>query len=94
MAELFLSECTADELATLVSARVADAVRVAMSEASHPPLVDRHQMAALLGISLPKLDRLVAADEVPSILVGTRRLFEARRVVDALADRNREDGDD
>jgi hypothetical protein len=48
-------------------------------------LVDRTAMAKRAGIGTATLDRLVASKRVPSVLVGTRRLFDPDRVIDALA---------
>ncbi len=55
-------------------------------EARQRRLVDRPTMAELANIGTATLDRLVAAKRVPSVLVGTRRLFDPDRVIDALAD--------
>ena len=49
-------------------------------------LVDRPTMAELANIGTATLDRLVASKRVPSVLVGTRRLFDPDKVIDALAD--------
>ncbi len=48
-------------------------------------LVDRPTMAELANIGTATLDRLVASKRVPSVLVGTRRLFDPDRVIDALS---------
>ncbi len=54
-------------------------------QASHEPrLVDRVRMAELLGISLPSLDRMVSSDEIPSVTIGTRRLFNPASVISSL----------
>lgn len=47
-------------------------------------LVNRQTMAQLVSISLPTLDRLVSSGEIPSMQVGTRRLFDPDAVVAAL----------
>ncbi|MEI8213636.1 MAG: hypothetical protein WCI02_15925 [Planctomycetota bacterium] len=47
-------------------------------------LVDRPTMAKLANVGTATLDRLVASKRVPSCLVGTRRLFDPDRVIDAL----------
>jgi len=49
-------------------------------------LVDRPTMAELANIGIATLDRLVAAKQVPSVLVGKRRLFDPDKVIDSLAD--------
>lgn len=48
-------------------------------------LVDRPTMAELANIGTATLDRLVASKRVPSVLVGTRRLFDPDRVIDVLS---------
>lgn len=48
-------------------------------------LLDRPEMAAFLNISLATLDRLVTADEIPSVQVGTRRLFDKIKVLAQLS---------
>ncbi len=49
-------------------------------------LVDRPTMAELANIGTATLDRLVASKRVPSVLVGTRRLFDPDNVIDALVE--------
>ena len=49
-------------------------------------LVDRPTMAELADIGTATLDRLVASKRVPSVLVGTRRLFDPDKVIDALVE--------
>ncbi|HBE71129.1 MAG TPA: hypothetical protein DDW52_23525 [Planctomycetaceae bacterium] len=48
---------------------------------------DRHRMAALIGVSVPTLDRMVSAAEIPSLTIGNRRLFDADAVIEALTRR-------
>ncbi len=49
-------------------------------------LVDRPTMAELANIGTATLDRLVSSKRIPSVLVGTRRLFDPDRVIDALSE--------
>jgi excisionase family DNA binding protein len=49
-----------------------------------PILVGADELARLLSISRPFVDRLRAEGRIPSILVGTRRLFDPVDVVAAL----------
>lgn len=49
-------------------------------------LVDRPTMAELANIGTATLDRLVSSKRVPSVLVGTRRLFDPDKVIDALSE--------
>jgi excisionase family DNA binding protein len=48
--------------------------------------VDRKEMAAILGVSLRTLDRMIAERRVPSVTWGTRtRRFRPSAVVHALS---------
>ena len=49
-----------------------------------PLLVDGNRLAELLSISRPTVDRLVRDDRVPSIMIGTRRLYRPDDVIKAL----------
>lgn len=84
MPDLMLRDIDPERLRADIAAAVIDALRPVITEAAQPSLVDRARMADLLGISIPKLDRLVSDAVIPSKLVGTRRLFEPRSVIDAL----------
>lgn len=84
MPDLMLRDIDPDRLRADIAAAVIDALRPVIADAAQPSLVDRARMADLLGISIPKLDRLVSDGVIPSKLVGTRRLFEPRCVIDAL----------
>ena len=44
-------------------------------EEIQPLLIDREAAALMLGIGTTLLDQLVAAGEIPSVMLGTRRLF-------------------
>jgi hypothetical protein len=73
----------------VLAEKVADIITKRMEsllEARQRRLVDRPRMAELANIGTATLDRLVAAKRVPSVLVGTRRLFDPDKVIDALAD--------
>jgi len=89
VAELYLKGIDADELRKHIVSDVLAALRPMLTQANEPPrLVNRERMAKLAGVSLPTLDRLVAEKVVPSKLVGTRRLFEPAKVIDALPNAN------
>ncbi|WP_237607401.1 DNA-binding protein [Roseimaritima sediminicola] len=85
MADLLLRDTDADALAAMIAAAVADAVRPLLAESAEPRLVDRERMAALLSISVPKLDTMTAAGTIPSVSVGRRRLYQPAAVIDALS---------
>ena len=82
---LILEHVDADALAQAVADIVAKRIEP-MLVARQRRLVDRPTMAELANIGTATLDRLVAAKRVPSVLVGTRRLFDPDRVIDALAE--------
>lgn len=85
MADLWLRETDADALAATIAQAVSDAVRLLMADSVEPRLVDRERMAALLSISVPKLDTLTAAGTIPSVSIGRRRLYQPATVIAALA---------
>ncbi len=73
----------------VLAKKVADIITKRMEsllESRQRRLVDRPTMAELANIGTATLDRLVAAKQVPSVLVGTRRLFDPDKVIDALAE--------
>ena len=47
-------------------------------------LADKNQMSKALSHSTRTLDKLVAAGKIPSVRVGTRRLFDPEAVTAAL----------
>lgn len=81
---MILENLDADELVEKIAAAVVERVRDILTEAQQPRLADRRQMAMLAGVSEPTLDRLVRAERVPSILVGSRRMFRPTAVIAAL----------
>ena len=81
---LILKSADVDALADLLAAAVAKRLEPLLTSRQRK-LVDRPTMATLLDVSIPMLDRLVASKQIPSVLVGVRRLFDPDRVVEALA---------
>ncbi len=67
-----------------ITADVVAAIRPLLAEANEPRLVDRHRMAELLSVSVPRLDVLVRDGAIPSRLIGTRRLFAPAEVIAAI----------
>ena len=67
-----------------IASEVIDALKPIIEQASLPRLVDRQEMATILGISESTLDRLVKDGQIPSKVAGTRRLFEPCAVVASL----------
>ena len=84
MADFILRDLDPEELrADIIKGTIA-AVRKIVNEASQPQLVDGDRMANLLGVSRPTIDRLVRDDLIPSVMVGSRRRYEPRSVIDDL----------
>lgn len=74
-------DALAKEVADIIAKRIEP-----MLSARQRRLVDRPTMADLANIGTATLDRLVASKQVPSVLVGKRRLFDPDKVIDSLAD--------
>ena len=89
MADLLLRDTDRAELIAEITTEVVAAIRPLLGEAQEPRLVDRHRMAELAGVSLPMVDRLTSAGDVPSVMIGRRRLYQPVAVIDALAHRER-----
>jgi excisionase family DNA binding protein len=53
-------------------------------------LVNADDLAKLISISRPTVERLVRANRIPSIRIGRRRLFDPNDVVKALKSEERE----
>lgn len=56
------------------------------ADATMPLLVDRREAARLLSVSPGTVDNLRLRDELPSVKIGARRLFDVddlRRLIDA-----------
>ena len=78
--EHFDVESLANAVADVIAQRIEP-----MLAARQRRLVDRPTMAELANIGTATLDRLVSCKRVPSVLVGTRRLFDPDKVLDSLA---------
>lgn len=84
MADLYLQGIDPAQLRAEIVRDVLDAIRPLLADNREPRLVDRNRMAELLGISVPKLDVMVRDGEIPSRLMGKRRLFAAAEVIAAI----------
>ncbi len=82
---LMLEAADVDALANALAEVIAKRVEAVLVSRQRR-LVDRPTMAELANIGTATLDRLVAARQIPSVLVGKRRLFDPDRVIDALAE--------
>ncbi len=47
-------------------------------------LVSKSELAKALSISTRSVDKLVASKRIPSVQIGTRRLFDAEAVTESL----------
>ncbi|WP_417740411.1 DNA-binding protein [Rosistilla oblonga] len=84
MREIYLRGIDPEQLRADIVADILDALRPLLADSREPRLVDRQRMADLLGISVPRLDTLVRDGEIPSRLIGTRRLFAPAEVIAAI----------
>jgi excisionase family DNA binding protein len=50
-----------------------------------PHLLNKKEIAEATRLSTRAIDKLCAAGKIPSFKVGTRRLFNRKAVIDALA---------
>ncbi len=82
---LILEHVDVESLAVALADIIAKRIE-SMLVARQRRLVDRPTMAELANIGTATLDRLVSSKRVPSVLVGTRRLFDPDKVIDALAE--------
>ena len=85
MADLILRDVDPETLRASIAAEVIAVLRPVLAEAHEPRLVGGDRMAELASVSRPTIDRKVRDGDIPSILIGRRRLFEPRAVIDALA---------
>lgn len=69
-------ESLADAIATIVVDRLANGAR----------LVGRTELAEILGVSVPTIDRHICENKVPTIRIGRRVLYDPARVIEALSD--------
>lgn len=74
-----------DELIAAICGSLITALQPLLSESSEPRLINGDRMADLLGVSRPTVDRMRAAGEIPSIMIGSRRLYQPEAVIAALA---------
>ena len=82
---LIFKHVDVDSLANAVADVIAKRIEPLLA-ARQRRLVDRPTMAGLANIGTATLDRLVATKQVPSVLVGKRRLFDPDKVIDSLAE--------
>lgn len=74
-----LSPADLERLAGQVAEAVADRL------ARRPLLVDRVELAPMIGLSVPTIERRTRTGEIPCVRSGRRVLYDPRAVVDAMA---------
>ena len=62
--------------------QIADRVTAQLSRRR---LVDRVELAELLGISVPTVDRQVRCGKIPVVRIGRRILFDPTKVIEAFS---------
>lgn len=67
-----------DQLAETVAERLAEKLT------GRHKLVDRHQIAEILGVSVPTIDRHLKDGRIPIVRVGRTVRFDPGRVISAL----------
>ncbi len=74
---------------TALAQLIADIVveKLSNTPPSTARLVNRKELSAALGVSVPTIDRMVRQTAVPSTRIGKRRLFDVEQVRKAIADR-------
>ncbi len=86
MADMLLRDTDPADFTEQIAAEFEALLRRVLAESTQPKLVDRNELARLLGVSIQTINRLVKDRMIPSVRIGKRRLFEARKVIDALTD--------
>ncbi len=72
-------------LARLIAEVVVE--KLSRTPPSTASLVNRKELSAALGVSVPTIDRMVRQKAVPSTKIGTRRLFDVEQVRRAIAEK-------
>jgi excisionase family DNA binding protein len=88
MNEVFLRGVTAEELTNEIAEAVLHRIADKLSSSTERRLLGREETAERLGISVPKLDAMVQANEIPSKLLGKRRLFDIDAVIESIPNSN------
>ena len=73
-----------DPIVEQVTANLRNSIQEAKQDIRAPLLVDGYEMARLLSVSRPTIDRLRATGKIPSVLVGSSRRYLPNDVVAAL----------
>lgn len=84
MGDMLLRDTDRSELVSDIVAEVVASLRPVLEKSTEPMLVHGDRMAELLGVSRATLDRLRRDRLVPSLLIGSRRLYQPKAVIEAL----------
>ena len=90
MNEILFSKVDPTVFQQQLIAGVLEELKPHLEKRNAPCLVDRGEMASLMSISTGLLDKLVAQDKVPSVLLGRSRRFHPESVLDAITQLNKE----
>jgi excisionase family DNA binding protein len=83
---IVLSAAELDEFKRQLGCEVLQAIRDGLATSEAERTVDRSQLAALLNVSVPTIDRMVRQGTIPSLRINNRRLFLPSEVYAALRD--------
>ena len=97
MAEIVMSETDIEQIASVIAGKVLTIIHEkfrenASSEATTKRIVNRLQLAEILGVSASTIDRRVRAGTIPSIGGGSSRRFVVADVLKALQDLPSQEG--
>ena len=90
MAEILFRDIDPEEFRRRLTEDVVSRLTPLINTPQQPLLVDRIEMAKLLSISPNKLGDLVSQNAIPSVKVGTRRLFSPDAVANAITTNKKE----
>ena len=82
---LLVQQTDIDSLIESVTESIVDRLTPLLEQSDGPRLVGRDEMAVRLNVSTGKVDDLVRAEQIPSVQIGSRRLFEPQAVIAALS---------
>ncbi|MEM6778212.1 MAG: helix-turn-helix domain-containing protein [Planctomycetota bacterium] len=85
MPEVIIHSTMSPEDRTAIVNDLVDALRP-MLESRAKELVDGDELARMLSVSRPHIDRLRAAGKIPSVMVGGSRRYRPVEVIEALED--------
>ncbi len=90
MAEVLFRDIDPEEFRRQLTNDVVSRLTPLINTPQQPLLVDRVEMAKLLSISPNKLGDLVSQNAIPSVKIGTRRLFSPDAVLSAITTNKKE----